>query len=153
VALDWEDLLARLESEVGKETEPTFVEVEKSMIRAFARATGATSRLYFDEDYARRSRFRGIIAPPAFVSTFIEGHIPEIFHFTDDLPHSLHSDDQAQIRRPIRAGDRIKAFARYAGAFRKTGRHGPMLFQNADLILEAAGGEQVATVRITTVAY
>jgi acyl dehydratase len=79
--------------------------------------------------------------------------MPDIFHVADGLPRILHTDDQVEIHAPIRPGDTIKAFARYAGAQRKDGRQGPMLFQSADLILERQGGAPVATVRIVSVSF
>ncbi len=151
--VNWDALLARLAARVGEETPPTITEVDKSMIRAFADATGASSRVYTDEAYARGTRYGSLIAPPAFVSTFVIGHMPDIFHVADGLPRILHTDDQVEIHQPIRPGDRIKAFARYAGAQRKDGRQGPMLFQSADLILERHDGAHVARVRIVSVSF
>ena len=69
--VNWDALLARLAGRVGEETPPTITEVDKSMIRAFAAATGASSRVYTDEAYARGTRYGSLIAPPAFVSTFV----------------------------------------------------------------------------------
>ena len=152
-SVNWDELLAQLAARAGEETRPTVTEIDKSMIRAFAAATGASSRLYTDEAYARSTRYGNLIAPPAFMSTFVVGHIPDFFHVTAELPRTLHTDDQVEIHAPIRPGDTIKAFARYAGAQRKDGRQGPMLFQTADLILERLDGAAVANVRITSVSF
>jgi acyl dehydratase len=152
-SLNWDELLAHLKAKIGAQTPPTVTEIDKSTIRAFAAATGASSRLYTDEAYARSTRYGSLIAPPAFVSTFVVGHIPDIFHVTAKLPRTLHTDDQVEIHAPIRPGDTIKAYARYAGAQRKDGRQGPMLFQTADLILARQDGAAVANVRITSVSF
>lgn len=152
-ALDWEALLARLAQRVGSQTTPTETEVEKGMIRRFAAAIGATSPLYHDEAFARASRYGALIAPPTFASTFVVGHFPQIFEPVPEHARLLHSDDRARLARPIRAGETIRAVARYAGAVRKEGRQGPMLFQSADLLLDAADGERVAEVRIVSVSF
>ena len=152
-ALDWGALLARLAARVGAETAPTRTEIDKSMIRAFAHATGASSRLYSDDEFARSTNLGGMIAPPAFVSTFVTGHIPEIFELVDELPRVLHTDDQVQIYAPIRPGDVITAHARFVGATRKEGRQGPMLFQSADLLLAKGERQPVARVRIVEVLF
>jgi acyl dehydratase len=150
---DWDRLLALVQARSGVETTPTVTEIEKSMISSFAVAIGASSPLHYDETFARSTYYGGIIAPPAFVSTFVTGHIPDIFFLTDELPRSLHTDDQVEIHQPIRPGDRIKAFARHVGAQRKEGRQGPMLFQSADLILAKDTGQRVAELRIVSVSF
>jgi acyl dehydratase len=144
-------IMARLAARVGRETAPTVTEIEKGAIRRFALATGDTNPLYFDEEYAARTRFGGIIAPPTFISTFVVGHIPEIFDLELPLERTLHSDDTAHQYRPIRPGERITAFARFAGAVQKTGKQGPMIFQSADLILTNQDSAPVAEIRIVSV--
>lgn len=153
IALDWDALLEQLNRRVGLETSASVTEIDRSMIRRFAAAIGAASQLYFDDDFARTTQFGGMIAPPAFVSTFVVGHIPEIFATVPALGRTLHTDDTARTWRPIRPGDRITSFARYAGAMRKDGRQGPMLFQSADLILDDALQQPVAQVRIVSVSF
>ncbi len=151
--LDWDSMVARLQGRIGYETSPSVTEIEKGMVRRFASAIGATSALYFDEEYAGATHFGGLIAPPAFVSTFVVGHIPEIFAAVPALKRTLHTDDIARIWRPIRPGDRITAFARYASATHKVGRQGSMLFQSADLILDDEVHGRVAEVRIVSVSF
>jgi acyl dehydratase len=153
VPLDWDALVEQLNRRIGLETSPSVTEIDPSMIRRFAAAIGSTSQLYFNEDFARTTQYGGMIAPPAFVSTFVVGHIPEIFAGVPALGRTLHTDDTARIWRPIRTGDRITSFARYVGAARKDGRRGPMLFQSADLILNDALHQPVAEVLIVSVNF
>jgi acyl dehydratase len=58
-----------LTSFVGQTVDTSVFEVEKEPIRRFADAVGDMNPLYWDEEYARRSRFGSIIAPPGFVSS------------------------------------------------------------------------------------
>jgi acyl dehydratase len=151
--VDLQALVARLKARVGHETRATVTEVDKSMIRRFALAIGESSPLYLDAAYASRTRFGGLVAPPTFVSTFIVGHIPDIFDMSLTFERTLHSDDSARLHRPIRAGDTITALARYVDATCRIAKRGPMVFQSADLILDDSRGQRVADVRIVSVSF
>jgi N-terminal half of MaoC dehydratase len=52
---------------IGKEGDPTRVEVDKTTIRWFARAVGHTDLIFYDEEYARSRGHRNIVAPPGFL--------------------------------------------------------------------------------------
>ncbi len=54
---------------IGQSVDVSVFEVEKEPIRRFADAVGDLNPLYWDEDYARGSRFGSIIAPPGFISS------------------------------------------------------------------------------------
>ncbi len=54
---------------IGQPVDTSVFEVEKEPIRRFADAVGDLNPLYWDEEYARESRFGAIIAPPGFVSS------------------------------------------------------------------------------------
>jgi acyl dehydratase len=51
---------------IGTSGSPKFYEVEKGAIRRFADAVGDDSPVYHDEEYARKSKYGSIIAPPGF---------------------------------------------------------------------------------------
>ncbi|OGO38824.1 MAG: hypothetical protein A2147_04380 [Chloroflexi bacterium RBG_16_57_8] len=54
---------------IGRTVETSVFEVEKEPIRRFADAVGDMNPLYWDEEYARKSRHGSIIAPPGFISS------------------------------------------------------------------------------------
>ena len=51
---------------VGVVQEPIIWEVERGAIKRFAEAVGDPNPLYFDEEYAKGTRYGGIVAPPGF---------------------------------------------------------------------------------------
>jgi len=51
---------------IGKSTDVRVFEVEKGAIRRFADAVDDPNPLYWDEEYARNSRYGSIITPPGF---------------------------------------------------------------------------------------
>ena len=146
-------LLETLRRRIGTTTAATVTEVERGAIRKFALATGDTNPLHWDEGYAKRTRHRGIVAPPTYVAAFVHGHVPDIV--VQDLPFSrmLHSEDAVTSNRLMRPGDVITTHAMYVDAYCRTGVRGPAIYQAADLILTDAANSRVAVVRITTVSF
>jgi acyl dehydratase len=55
-----------LKQYIGKVDPPHLREVEKGAIRRYADAVGDDNPLYYDEEYAKGSRYGCIIAPPGF---------------------------------------------------------------------------------------
>ena len=53
---------------IGKAGEVRVFQVEKGAIERFADAADDQNPLYYDEEYARNSRYGSIIAPPGFFS-------------------------------------------------------------------------------------
>ena len=84
---------------------PTLVEITEDAIYNYAVDNGDANPLYIDPDYAARSRFGGIIAPPAIVDV--------IKHYTAGMVgglagvHQFHSGNDITFYRPVRLGDRI----------------------------------------------
>jgi acyl dehydratase len=54
---------------IGQTVDSSIFEVEKEPIRRFADAVGDLNPLYWDEEYAKKSRYGSIIAPPGFISS------------------------------------------------------------------------------------
>ena len=59
-------LLEEVTEFIGKSEETVIMEVEKGAIKRFADAIDDPNPLYWDDEYARSSRFGSIIAPPGF---------------------------------------------------------------------------------------
>ena len=99
---------------------PTLVEITEDSIYNYAVDNGDANPLYVDPDYAARSRFGGLIAPPAIVDV--------IKHYTagmvGGLPgvHQFHSGNDITFYRPIRLGDRIGTVYRPYKMSEKQGR-------------------------------
>lgn len=53
---------------IGQPVDNSVFEIEKEPIRRFADAVGDSNPLYWDEEYACRSRYGAIIAPPGYLS-------------------------------------------------------------------------------------
>ena len=55
-----------LKQYIGKIDPPHLREVGKGAIRRYADAVGDDNPLYYDEEYAKKTKYGGIIAPPGF---------------------------------------------------------------------------------------
>jgi acyl dehydratase len=110
---------------IGRESEPTVVEVEKGAIRRFAEALGDPNPLSLDETMARAAGFTGLVAPPTFAVTL---------GFTERFRHSLdlgtravlHSEQAFEFARPIVSGDRLTVKSRVVDVQERAGASGPV---------------------------
>src|SRR5437868_4638461 len=95
-ALDLAPHLERLKKNVGHEAGPLTIEVERGALLKFSQAAGETNPLYFDDAYAKTTRFGGIIAPPTYVSHWVTRLTEEMYDFSTPGLRSLHCDDIAE---------------------------------------------------------
>jgi acyl dehydratase len=113
-------------SAIGKTTAVSTMEVEKGHIRRFAQAIGDDNPLYLDEEYAKKSRYGGIIAPPTFPTTFgFEGE--GVLQGLDiNYARLLHGEQEYEYFSPIKAGDTINFSTTITDITEKEGKSGAM---------------------------
>lgn len=126
-----------------RQTVPVTLTLED--IQRFARAIGDLNPLYFDEDFARKTVYRGLIAPPSI-------HILLMFACTpaDDWmrsPGTINAGQSWFYNVPIRPGDAIHMQGRCLDRFIKKDR----LFAIHDNIFTNQQGEVVCTGRGWTI--
>ena len=110
---------------VGKEGEPSTLEVDKTGCRMFARAVGHTDLIYYDEEYAKSKGYRSIVAPPGFLGT--------------------------RTFKP--AGDVLTARNKVTGFNERSGSMGPMLITSRETTYTDQDGKVVAVERGTVIQY
>jgi hypothetical protein len=98
---------------IGVISEPRSVEVEKGFLKFFARATGETDPVYFDEDAARAAGHPGLPAPPTYLFSLAlsvpakRGDIFDLIYGMGlDRRCILHGEQNFTYHRAIYAGDR-----------------------------------------------
>jgi len=111
-------------------------------IHAYCRSVGETNPLYFDEDYARRSMYGGLIAPPSI-------HILLMFACTpaDDWmrsPGTINAGQQWYYNIPARPGDTIRMVGRALDKFIKKERlfvvHDNVFYNQRDEVICSGRG-------------
>ena len=113
-------------SAIGKATATHTMQVEKGHIRRFAQAIGDDNPLYYDEEYAKRSRYGGIIAPPTFPTVFgFEGE-RVLQGLEINFARLLHGEQEYEYFKPIMAGDTISFSTKIIGVDQKEGKSGIM---------------------------
>ncbi len=139
---------------IGVEWEAGAYEIEKGMIQKFARAVDDPNPLWQDEEYARQSRYGGIIAPPTFIVTiggeqFGQKVVAPMFR--DGL---LHGSTELECYQPVRPGDRITVTVKLTNIRERQGsRSGKMAFVTFDITYRNQKGELVAKCQQTMIGY
>ncbi len=146
----------------GKAGEVMVFDVEKEPIRRFADAVGDLNPLYWDQEYARSSRYGSIIAPPGFISspwfsrpksgTTSSSAREELRDALQKAgytnPAAIDAGIEYEFFCPVRAGDTIAFTSTIKDITEREGKTGKMAFiitettytnQNGDLVAKARG--------------
>jgi len=134
---------------IGVEAEPEFWEVEKGHIRRFAQAIGDPNPLWQDDQYAGKTRYGEIIAPPFFLID--AGLVKFVDKLVDMCPHkaNINGGTEIEFYWPMRVGDTIKTVAKLSEVKERTGKSGMMIFLTVEVTYSNQKGELVAKCRNT----
>lgn len=138
--------IEELKSKIGIEWPPLVYEIEKGMLRRFAQAVGDSNPLWQDDEYAAKSSFGGIIAPPTFVLTL---GFDQIVHRLTQSPSQtvLHATTELECYQPVKPGDVITGTTRIAAVRQREGKAGKMAFVTFDITYKNQRQEVVAKCR------
>ena len=141
-----------LKQYIGKVDPPHVREVEKGAIRRYADAVGDDNPLYYDEEYARKSRYGCIIAPPGFFGwakktiSSSEGLVGLIGAMIEAGYAGILDGGMAyDFYLPVRVGDTIVVSPKVADISLKEGKTKMMILrfeasytnQNGDLVAKS----------------
>lgn len=139
-------------SQIGVVSEPRFIEVEKGQLRFFAKATGETNPIYFDEQAARRAGHPSLPAPPTYAFTLhlgapaIRGGLADL---GIDVRRVLHGEQSFTHHRMMYAGDLITIVTRTHDIYERKG--GTLEFVVQDTTLANQRGELCVEMRTVIV--
>lgn len=138
---------------IGRQSEPTVIEIEKGMIKRFAQAIEDPNPLWQDEEYARNTRYGGIVAPPGFLMTMMmSGPIMEL-PFQSPLTRILDGGGEWEYFEPVRPGDVLTVVNTLVDIRERSGRAGKMLFVVRETTWRNQRKELVAKSRGTLIYY
>ena len=140
---------------IGRADPPIIRHVEKGAIRRYAEAVGNDNPLYYDEDYAKKSPYGSIIAPPGFFgwptktpssSTGLAEIVGELQAALakGGFPRILDGGISYDFFLPIRAGDTLIASPKVTGLTEKEGKSGNMIICNFETTYVNQNGDIVA---------
>jgi acyl dehydratase len=141
-----------LENRVGAEEAPIVYDIERGMIRRFARAVGDTNPLWQDEGYARKSGYGGIVAPPNFILTLGFDRVLEAF-ISDPSLTVLHGSTELECHQAVQAGDVITVNAKIVNVRERQGKAGTMAFVTFEMVYKNQRQEAVADCRQMAIIY
>ncbi|WP_339631105.1 MaoC family dehydratase N-terminal domain-containing protein [uncultured Sneathiella sp.] len=135
-------------SHIGREFGVHTADIEKGRLRFFAKATGETNPIYFDEDAAKAADLPTLPSPPTFLFS-MDMEVPEPFGILSvlnvDLGKVLHGNQAFEYFKDVYAGDAITFRSEITDIFDKKG--GALEFidvktratnQQGDLVAEMA---------------
>ena len=142
---------------IGREAVPEMCEVTQAAIRRFAQAIGDADPVYVDEEYAKLTKWGGIIAPPTFFFTLgYYADAPGVQLREDGRPTRGELDVPLPVSRtvggasaiefgvPARPGDIITVNKRIADVYSKEGKSGLLYFTVVETCFTNQKGELVA---------
>lgn len=159
---DVDTLLEEWQRKIGAEGKPITLEIERGLIRRYAEALGDDNPLWQDEEYAKTTRYGGIIAPPFLLcalmtiapTTMGPKEIPlPVPELPLPLEHSLDGGTEWEFFLPLKLGDTLTSRSRLANVFERQGKLGKMLFLVYETTYTNQRGEVVARSASTWINY
>ena len=149
-------MMIDVEKHVGVVSEPRVVEVEKGFLKFFAKATGETNPIYFDEEAARAAGYSALPAPPTYLFSLAIGQPArrgDIFDTENgigvDTRRILHGEQRFTYHKPVVAGDILTLVTTTRDIYSKRG--GALQFIVQDTRATNAQGELCIEMTVTSV--
>ncbi len=155
---------------IGKSIGVVACEVEKGSIKRFADAVEETNPLYWDEEYAAKSRYGSIIAPPGFFGWPVKLPPGQTFQRPTDITdppeategmrnalakagyaNVLDGGIEYEFFLPVRAGDSLTARSIIKEVREREGKTGKMAFVVIETAYHNKKDEMVAKARATAI--
>lgn len=153
-----------MRAEIGVESDPWTLEVDKTAVRMFARAVGHIDPVFYDETEAKKAGYRSLPAPPGYLGTPIFDP-----RTSEGTFGGRRGRAQAQPSRPLKrvlnggtvieymddicAGDTLTATTHVASYEERKGSIGEMLITTSKTVYKNAGGKVVAIATGTGIRY
>jgi acyl dehydratase len=145
-----------LKKMIGQEiTKAATFEVSKRMIRKFAVATEDSNPLWQDEEYAKKSKWGGIIAPPFYPTAFLVQEFQDwtVKEELSPLRRFVPGGTEQEYYQPIKPGDEITVIWKLLDAREREGKSGKMVILSLEATYANQKGEIVAKERFTGIRY
>ncbi len=138
-------LSEKVEKLIGKSGDVVILGMEKGAIRKFADAIGDRNPLYWDDDYASKSSYEGLVAPPGFfgwpvIWTTVN---PTFFPLREEVLATLSEEGFDRILdggiefdfiRPIKVGDILACLPKVKSFTERDSENGKMILSVVELI-------------------
>ena len=154
-----------LKALIGTKSRPTVFQVTRTDIRRIADAVENRNPLYWDDEYAARSKYGAIIAPPDFFgwpvkwgpnTPFLTGVDFDVNLFMEvakaGYMRAINAGMETDFFLPIRAGDTLVISGEIVNIEEKEGKKGgKMCISTLENTVKNQNGDVVAKQRIMTI--
>ena len=153
-----------MRAQIGVESEPWTVEVDKTSVRMFARSVGYTDPLFYDEAFAKSKGYRSLPAPPHYLGTPVYNPATADPTFggprgggpggrvRHNLKRVLNGGTDIEYLDTICAGDVLTATSKISDLVERQGSLGTMLITTTETTYRR-DGKVVAIQRGTGIQY
>lgn len=132
---------------LNKPGERRVAKVEQCWVRFLAEAIDDDNPLYSDAEYAAKTRYHGVIAPPLFLMDYgLSGHVDYVSQF-NPLTALINGGSEIEYFLPMMVGDTITAEPMVVGLEEKEGRSGHMIFVTVQVNFTNQNGELVSRIK------
>ena len=148
-----------MRAQIGQESEPTTLEVDKTSVRMFARSVGYTDPVYYDEEAAKAAGYRSLPAPPGYLGTPVfdpnrRGARPQqMLEPSRPLKRMLNGGTDVEYLADVCAGDVLTSTSAVSSIEERQGRLGEMLITTTKTTYRNESGEVVAIMTGTGIRY
>lgn len=138
---------------VGVDSEPLVYEIEKGAIKKFAEAIEDPNPLWQDEDFARKTRYSSIIAPPTFITSLRAFDALSRFLAESPVKRIINGGNEIEYFQPVKVGDKIAVTQRIADLREREGKLGRTVIITLEATFRNQKGEVAAKARTAILAY
>ena len=144
---------------IGKESEPTTLEIDKTSVRMFARAVGYSDPVYYDETAAQAAGYRSLPAPPGYLGTPVFDpnrrgvRQQAMMEPSRPLKRVLNGGTDVEYLADICAGDVLTSTSGISSIEERQGRLGEMLITTTKTTYRNESGKVVAIMTGTGIRY
>jgi acyl dehydratase len=143
---------------IGVPSEPIVFKVEEGAIQRYAQAVGDPNPLYNDPDFAKRSKYGRLMAPPGFTGWPVRGKLP-IFEVFDSLtragapPRLLDGGIEFEFFDSVGAGDVLTSTINVANIAERETRLGKTMFTVVEVTFVNQDGKLALKSRLTLLQF
>ena len=107
---------------IGREYKPVTYIVGQEKIKEYALAVGDINPLYTDPDFAKKSKYGCVIAPPMFVVVYAREAMVNLFSDTElhlNMLKLLHGEQEFNFHKIVKANDTITTYPKIKNIYQK----------------------------------
>lgn len=108
---------------IGREYKPVTYVVGQEKIKEYALAVGDLNHLYTESDFAKKSKYGCVIAPPMFVVVFARDSMFSLFEDNElkiNFSRLLHGEQEFTFHKIVKANDTITTHSKIKNIYQKS---------------------------------